>query len=102
MVAVGGKHSVAVTEDGAVYSWGYGEFGRLGHNDTLPRLLPTRVLLDDTSDRHSKRVSNTLTSYICTYIYTHPQHIHITHTHTYIRVSMAECSASHTAVVTEM
>ncbi len=67
MVAVGGKHSVAVTEDGAVYSWGYGEFGRLGHNDTLPRLLPTRVLFDDTIDRHSKRVSDTHTSYICTY-----------------------------------
>lgn len=27
----GGKHSVAVTDGGALYAWGYGEYGRLGH-----------------------------------------------------------------------
>jgi Ran GTPase-activating protein (RanGAP) involved in mRNA processing and transport len=54
MVAVGGKHSVAITEDGAVYSWGYGESDRLGHNDTQARLVPTLVASGAVG---SKRVS---------------------------------------------
>eukprot|EP00802_Teleaulax_amphioxeia_P027206 Tamp_28479.p1 GENE.Tamp_28479~~Tamp_28479.p1 ORF type:complete len:262 (-),score=19.44 Tamp_28479:26-712(-) len=41
MVALGGKHSVAVTEGGALYAWGYGEYGRLGLADTTSRLEPT-------------------------------------------------------------
>lgn len=32
-VACGDKHTVCVTEDGNVYSWGYGKMGALGHND---------------------------------------------------------------------
>lgn len=45
----GEAHSLAVTESGAVYSWGHGGFGRLGHGDTeacetgVPQFLPKRV-----------------------------------------------------------
>ncbi len=42
-VACGNAHTVAVTEEGAVWSWGCGEGGRLGHNDEDDRLVPTRV-----------------------------------------------------------
>ena len=43
MVACGRLHSVALTNAGAVYSWGYGDDGVLGHgnneSERLPRLL---------------------------------------------------------------
>ena len=29
----GGRHSMALTADGKVFSWGDGEFGQLGHGD---------------------------------------------------------------------
>jgi alpha-tubulin suppressor-like RCC1 family protein len=38
-----GKHSVAVTERGALFAWGYGEYGRLGLADRRIRLVPTLV-----------------------------------------------------------
>jgi alpha-tubulin suppressor-like RCC1 family protein len=43
MVACGTLHTLAVTEDGAVLTWGSGSGGKLGHNDNLDRLVPTRV-----------------------------------------------------------
>jgi alpha-tubulin suppressor-like RCC1 family protein len=36
-------HSLALTWDGRVYSWGANHAGQLGHGDTLDRLLPARV-----------------------------------------------------------
>jgi len=36
-------HTVAVTEEGAAWSWGYGAGGRLGHNNIGDRLAPARV-----------------------------------------------------------
>ena len=41
MVACGIAHTVAVTEEGTVWSWGYR--GKLGHNDDRDRLAPARV-----------------------------------------------------------
>jgi hypothetical protein len=41
--AAGGFHSAAVTEDGALWTWGLGNFGQLGLNDQENRLVPTRV-----------------------------------------------------------
>ena len=29
----GGRHAMALSREGAVYSWGDGEYGRLGHGD---------------------------------------------------------------------
>ena len=36
-------HSVAVTEDGALWTWGDSRSGQLGHGDVETRLVPTRV-----------------------------------------------------------
>ena len=42
-IACGDNHSMAVTEEGGLWSWGYAVFGMLGHNDQGNRLVPTRV-----------------------------------------------------------
>ena len=42
-VSAGAYHSLAVTADGAVWSWGWGDYGRLGHGDTQDQLLPKKV-----------------------------------------------------------
>jgi alpha-tubulin suppressor-like RCC1 family protein len=42
-VAAGFKHSLALSWDGRVYSWGSNELGQLGHGDKLDRPLPTLV-----------------------------------------------------------
>lgn len=56
-VACGDKHTVCVTDDGLVYSWGSGKMGALGHNDseacTEPKLvegLPKITRVDCGSD----------------------------------------------------
>jgi len=36
-------YTMAVTEDGAVWTWGSPCCGQLGHDDRLPRLTPTRI-----------------------------------------------------------
>ena len=41
--AVGGYHSAAVGEDGALFVWGSGNYGQLGTGDTANRLAPKRV-----------------------------------------------------------
>lgn len=42
-VAAGPRHSLLLTASGAVYTFGYGAFGELGHGDEQSRSLPTRV-----------------------------------------------------------
>jgi len=42
-VSAGDGHSLAITADGAVWSWGGGGFGRLGHGDERHQLLPKKV-----------------------------------------------------------
>jgi len=42
-VSVGVFHSLAVTADGAVWSWGRGYSGKLGHGDVQEQLLPKKV-----------------------------------------------------------
>ena len=42
-VSVGRVHSAAVTRDGALYTWGGGLHGRLGHNDTRDEPAPQQV-----------------------------------------------------------
>jgi hypothetical protein len=41
--AAGKEHSAAVTDDGALWTWGDGTRGKLGHDDVKKRLVPTRV-----------------------------------------------------------
>ena len=42
-VSAGAFHSLALTADGAVWSWGHGGFGRLGHGDHEDQSLPKKV-----------------------------------------------------------
>ena len=43
-VSVGAAHSLAITADGAVWSWGKGEEGCLGHGEDLSnQLLPKKM-----------------------------------------------------------
>ncbi|XP_061589686.1 probable E3 ubiquitin-protein ligase HERC1 isoform X2 [Cololabis saira] len=42
-VSAGYRHSAAVTNDGELYTWGEGDFGRLGHSDSQSRSVPTLV-----------------------------------------------------------
>ena len=41
--AAGDAHSAAVTEDGALWTWGKGDDGRLGHGDRRRRWVPSVV-----------------------------------------------------------
>jgi hypothetical protein len=42
-VAAGGRHTMAVGVDGALWAWGEGFYGQLGLGDTNNRLVPTLV-----------------------------------------------------------
>ncbi|XP_013861909.1 probable E3 ubiquitin-protein ligase HERC1 isoform X4 [Austrofundulus limnaeus] len=42
-VSAGYRHSAAVTNDGELYTWGEGDFGRLGQSDSQSRNMPTLV-----------------------------------------------------------
>ncbi|XP_023542275.1 ultraviolet-B receptor UVR8 isoform X1 [Cucurbita pepo subsp. pepo] len=44
-IAAGAEHSVVVTEDGAVKTWGWGEHGQLGLGDTCDHTNPQTVTL---------------------------------------------------------
>ncbi|CAE8584864.1 unnamed protein product, partial [Polarella glacialis] len=39
-IAAGGKHNMAVTEEGRLLIWGSNEYGQLGDGTTRPRLAP--------------------------------------------------------------
>eukprot|EP00957_Ditylum_brightwellii_P157742 12006342-Ditylum_brightwellii.AAC.1 len=43
LVACGTNHSAAVSDGGILFTWGWGENGRLGHGDTETRSRPERV-----------------------------------------------------------
>jgi len=43
MVATREKHTAGVAKDGALWSWGDGHFGQLGHGDRKPRQRPQRL-----------------------------------------------------------
>lgn len=42
-IACGSSHSAAITSSGELYTWGLGEYGRLGHGDNNTQLKPKRV-----------------------------------------------------------
>ncbi|CAG9311008.1 unnamed protein product [Blepharisma stoltei] len=47
-IAGGGSHSLALDNEGNVYSWGLGEGGRLGHGESNLELFPRKIrTLDD-------------------------------------------------------
>ena len=42
-IACGSSHSAAITSAGELYTWGCGEYGRLGHGDNVTQLRPKQV-----------------------------------------------------------
>ena len=42
-VSAGVIHSLALTADGAVWSWGWGGLGQLGHGNRQDQLLPKKI-----------------------------------------------------------
>ena len=42
-MSCGSSHSAAIVSDGSLYSWGLGEYGRLGHGDNQSQLKPKQV-----------------------------------------------------------
>ena len=42
-VSAGDAHSLAISADGAVWSWGFGASGKLGHGDQHTQLLPKKI-----------------------------------------------------------
>ena len=42
-VACGWQHTLCLSQEGRVYSWGYGEEGQLGHDDTEDCLSPKEI-----------------------------------------------------------
>lgn len=43
MVAAGAEHTVAITEDGDLYGWGWGRYGNLGLGDRKDRNIPEKA-----------------------------------------------------------
>jgi len=43
---VSDNFSLALTEDNKVFSWGFGQNGRLGHSDSLTCIDPKEVRID--------------------------------------------------------
>jgi alpha-tubulin suppressor-like RCC1 family protein len=44
LISAGESHSMCVTvERGQCYTWGVGDYGKLGHGDTTPQLLPRHL-----------------------------------------------------------
>lgn len=42
-IACGSAHSAAITSDGELYTWGQGQYGRLGHGDEISQHTPKLV-----------------------------------------------------------
>ena len=42
-VAAGARHSIVLTRDGDVFTWGWGVYGQLGQGNTASQLVPKRV-----------------------------------------------------------
>lgn len=45
-IACGSAYSAAVTSCGELYTWGLGEYGRLGHGDNITQYKPKLVKRD--------------------------------------------------------
>ncbi|RDD36953.1 putative E3 ubiquitin-protein ligase HERC2 [Trichoplax sp. H2] len=51
----GGRHAMALTAEGKVYSWGCGDRGQLGHGNTLGYLDPT--LIDELKSKEVTKIA---------------------------------------------
>ena len=44
-ISCGNNHAAAVTSDGKVYTWGFGNDGQLGHGDKVDQHIPRKLAL---------------------------------------------------------
>ena len=44
-IACGSSHSAAIISNGDLFTWGLGDYGRLGHGDNATQLRPKQVQL---------------------------------------------------------
>ena len=65
-IAAGSSHSAAITSNGDLYTWGLGEYGRLGHGDNVTQLRPKLVSLY----QHRSFLMILPTKYMCVCVYT--------------------------------
>lgn len=49
-IACGSSHSAAITSNGELYTWGQGQYGRLGHGDEVSKYTPEIVSKSDRID----------------------------------------------------
>jgi len=56
-VSCGGQHATALTNDGRVYTWGRGGFGRLGHGDSRDVAQPRLVCSEPLARRRCVQVA---------------------------------------------
>jgi len=75
VVAAGGIHTATVTEDGNLFTWGFGAYGQLGLGDDNNRLAPTKYY----KHTHTRTYAHTHTH---TQTHTHTHKHKYTHTHT--------------------
>lgn len=55
-IAAGEAHTLALTGDGRVYSWGRGTFGRLGTGSEADQFFPTRVKFFGSDDEKEEKL----------------------------------------------
>lgn len=56
MVACGWRHTIAVSELGSLYTYGWSKYGQLGHGDYEDHLVPCRV--EGLRNAHISQVCN--------------------------------------------
>lgn len=68
-IALGEYHSIALLEDGSIWTWGYGgkdgfinswwrqEFGALGHGDQAPHFTPKKLMFFEENNLKIKSIS---------------------------------------------
>ena len=66
-IAAGTNHGVALTDEGQVYTWGCGGYGRLGHGSATEELSPKRV---KTFEPERMRIHGVSAGATCSYFVT--------------------------------
>ena len=63
--ACGSSHSACILDDGSLYTWGKGRYGRLGHNDHDPQYKPKQVScpVQDIIEKMHLKISSLLPIY---------------------------------------
>lgn len=68
-IACGSAHSACVTARGHLYTWGMGEYGRLGHGDDITQLSPKMVSDEDIVMYETHRISLRRTQCVRNFVY---------------------------------